>query len=195
MASRAHKPGDGPDGAKPGAEDRAPSDRHAYDADGRAKAREEAPITIGGRHWHRKRRNWKVTREVRKLLRDQEKAQGHSRRLQAQIAARGEQVSGIRDYETGDWKTPPITDAAALEQLEAEIDALNKQVDKVDDESDLAVYRILMMLLRAEDGDTGPTLKFLQDECDYEELGELAGMLASGAEPTEGPTPTASSSS
>lgn len=195
MASRTIKEQRGQDGAKPGAEARTPADRHAFDADGRAEAREGAPITIGGQTFHRVRRNWAVIRKVRGLLRDQEKAAQQTRRYEVQISAKTEAIAGVLDPQTGDWKTPPVTDDAELARIDAEIEELYKKSDKANEDADTAAFKIVVLLLRGDGDEPGPDIRFLQESCDFAEVGALAAVLAGGEEPAEGPTPTESSSS
>jgi hypothetical protein len=156
-----------PDGAKPGAEIVTPSDRHAYDADGKAAAREAAPITIGGETFHRRRKNWKITRDLRALLRKQERAQVKSMRANKKI------------------------DALDVDADDAELDRLNGEIDAAQDNSDNAAFEIIALLLRNDDG-ASPPVEHLKEHLDVEDAGALAGTLSGGAEPD--PTPTTPSS-
>src|SRR5687768_258507 len=87
-----------PDGAPPGAaEERTPAERYAYDADGRARAREGAAVTIGEVDFHRVRKTWEVTRHMRRLLREQEMHVGRANRLRARIDAHTDKIRGVRE--------------------------------------------------------------------------------------------------
>lgn len=187
------------DGAPAGAEQpRRPGDRYAYNADARAKAREDAPITIGGQEFHRRRKSWEVTRELRQLLRAQEKASSRAERFRAQIDALTEKIRGVRDPDTGDWVKYPLTDEDEVAELEGKVDDLNDKVDEAILEGDNAAFEMIALLLRKENGDEAggdrPDVEHLKRELDAEEAGELAAVLASGAEPLEDPTQTGTSS-
>jgi hypothetical protein len=172
----------GTDGAKPGEEVRTPGDKHAFDADGRAKAREDAPVTIGGEVFHRRRKNWTVTRELRALLRDQEKCGNRAARYRARVDALTEEIRGVRDPDTGAWTKPPMTDDDAIERLEGEIDGFDAEIDAAQGESDEAAYAIIALLLRKADANDRPELEFLKESLDVEEAGDLASALAGGGE-------------
>jgi len=183
----------GPDGAKPGQEVLdAPDRRYAFDADGRAKTREDAPVTIGGMVFHRRRKNWEATRSLRKLLRVQELEGGRAERFRARISALTQEIRGVRDAETGEWTRPPLADEQRIEQIEAQVDELNEKVDECDVESDQAAYEIIALLLRTEEG-ASPDVGHLKEYLDLEEAGDLAGALAGGGEVAEGPTAPPSS--
>lgn len=162
------------DGAKPGAEVVTPSDKHAFNADGRAAAREAAPVTVGGIDYHRRRKNWAVTRKLRALLRDQERAQTRADRARKALD-----------------ELPIDTDEATLDQYEEKIDAAI-------DDSDNTAYEIIALLLRDDDGESPPVGDGTEDdgtlksELDVEDAGDLAATLAGGGEPD--PTPETPSS-
>jgi hypothetical protein len=178
---------DQPDGAPPGKAD--PSPNYAFDADERFKTREQAPITIGGQTFHRRRKNWEATRALRKLLRVQERAGSRGARLAARVEALTEEIRGVRDLETGRFVKPPITDDARIDEIEAEVEKFEKDIDKAGDAADNAVYAIIELLLRDENGNS-PEVKFLKAELDVDEAGDLAAALAGGGETLEGPTQT-----
>ena len=180
------------DGAPPGSS--APGGKYAFDADARAKAREDAPVTIGELTFHRRRRNWEATRALREQLRTQEKASGRKQRLFARIDAVSEQIRGVRDPLTGEWKSPPLTDEAEIAALEAEVERLEDEVDAATDESDEAAYAIIALLLRDDEGNP-PAIEHLKETLDVAEAGDLSGALSSGEDPAEGPTPTEATSS
>lgn len=190
----APKPRDkGPDGLPPGVEvlDAPPASRHAFDADGRAETREGAPITIGGLTFHRRRKSWEVTRELRSLLRRQERAGGRVDRLLARIDGLTERIRGARDPEGG-WLTRPLTDDDEIDRIELEVTALEDKVDEARDEADEAAYEMIALLLRDGDGARPDTLH-LKNSLDSEDAGDLAATLAGGGEPD--PTPAIPSSS
>lgn len=188
---------DQPDG--PGGDPVPPTDKHAFDADGRAQAREDAPITIGGKEFHRRRKNWSVTRALRSLLRVQEKAGNKSERLRAQIDAHTEKIRGVRDPEKpGEWLKPPLDDDAEVEKIEAEVEKLQEQVDVVQDEGEEAAFQMIALLLKDADGvplwsekpdeqkkDADRKLEadysqHLKDSLDSEDAADLATSLAGG---------------
>lgn len=164
------------DGAPPGAATKLPGDRFAFNADDRAAEREDAPITVGGVIFHRRRKTWEVTRGLRGLLRGQEK--------------RGRAAERIRKkLEALDADTP-----------DSEIDELENQLDVEIDAADDIAYGIIAHLLIADDGaDSGaidehrhPTLDHLRGALDVVDAGDLAALLAGGGEPD--PTPASQSS-
>jgi hypothetical protein len=152
----------GADGVPPGAEaQRKPADKHAFDADGRAAAREDAPVTIGGETWHRRRKNWEVTRALRTLLRRQERAGIRQDRARKKIDA-----------------LPPD------EESDAQIDSLEAEIDDATDASDEAAYELIALLLRSDDDEQRhPDVDFLKASLDVEDAGDLAATLAGGGEP------------
>lgn len=141
-------PKDQPDGAKPGDSEKLPNSNYAYDADAKAKQREEAPVTIGERVFRRVKKSWDVTRELRKLLRTQERAGDKIARLEAQKDAKTEKIRGVRDLDTGGWESYPLTDEEAIAAIETEVDALDAQVDELSEQSDQAAYDMIRLLLR-----------------------------------------------
>jgi hypothetical protein len=181
------------DGAKPGTEVLVAPNRHyGFDADGRAKTREDACITIGDIVFHRRRKNWEVTRELRTLLRLQERAGSRSERLRARISALTTEIRGIQDTETAEWTRLPLDDEERIHEIEAQVDKLDGEVDAADTESDQAAYELIALLLRTDDG-TQPDVGHLKEYLDVEEAGDLAGLLAGGGEAPEGPTQTTAS--
>jgi hypothetical protein len=159
---------DKPDGAKPGSGTPGRDDHHAFDAESRAKAREAAPVTVGEQVFHRRRKNWKVTRDLRGLLRVQERA-------------------GIRSNRAN----KRIEDAPADEPMDA-IEALETEVDGYQDEADEAAYSIIALLLANDEGES-PDLDYLKEQLDVEDAGDMAATLSGGGEPPEGPTQTETS--
>lgn len=158
------------DGAKPGAQTATPSDKHAFDADGRASAREAADVTIGGQTLHRRRKNWEITRKLRELLRRQERASVRADRARKRI------------------------DALDADAPDEQLHELEDAVDHATDESDQAAYEIISLLLR-DDSDDSPDVEHLKASLDVEDAGDLAATLAGGGEPDPTPTTPSSSSS
>ena len=184
-----------PDGAKPGDSENLPGNKFAYDADAKAKEREDAPVTIGGREFRRVKKSWDVTRTLRRLLRVQERSSEKITRLEAQKEAKAEKIRGVRDIDTGGWETPPMFDEDEIAKLDAEVEALDDQVDKLSEESDQAAYDMIRLLLRdpaAPDGaEAKPDDEFLKQHLDASEAAELVRLLTSGAEPDPiAPTPS-----
>lgn len=151
------------DGAKPGAAGE--TSKHDFNADERAQARENASVVIGGKTFHRRRKNWEITRELRELLRRQERAGVRADRARKKI------------------------DALAADAPDSELQALEDEVDDATDDSDQAAYEIIARLLR-DDDDASPDVEHLKAELDVEDAGTLAANLAGGSEPAEGPTQT-----
>jgi hypothetical protein len=200
---------DHPDG--PGGTPVPPTDKHAFDADGRADAREGAPITIGGKTFHRRRKNWSVTRALRALLRLQEKAGNKSERLRAQIDAHTEKIRGVRDPKNpGEWLKAPLDDDAEVEKIEGQVEDLQAKVDVAQDEGEEAAFQMIALLLKDDDGVPlwsekpeesktpaeldleGEYRQHLKDSLDSEDAADLATSLAGGK--VEDPTPETTSS-
>lgn len=158
----------GPDG--PGGAAVATSDKHEFNADARAEAREQAPVTIGGQTFHRRRKTWEVTRSLRELLRRQERAGVKADRARKKI------------------------DALDADAPDEELFALEDQVDAATDEADEAAYEILALLLKAAEGGESPSTVHLKEHLDSEDAGDLAASLAGGGEPVADPTETPDSS-
>lgn len=181
-----------PDGAKPGDAVHGPADKHAFNADERAEAREAAPITIGEVVFHRRRKNWEVTRALRKLLRVQERAGNKAQRLRARISALTIEIRGVQDQQTGEWTRPPLDDEARIDAIDAQVEELETQVDAADLEADTGAYEIIALLIQGDDGNA-PDVEHLKEKLDVEEAGEIANFLANGGE--QDPTPETQSSS
>jgi hypothetical protein len=140
---------------------------HQFNADERARERELADVTIGELVFHRRRKNWDVTRALRRLLREQERAQLRIQRTLKKI------------------------DALDADAPEEDFDALNAEIDAEQDKADEAAYGIIALLLRSDD-DESPAIDHLKQHLDVEDAGDLAARLSGGGEPD--PTPTTPSS-
>jgi hypothetical protein len=154
------------DGAKPGSGTRTPADKQAFNAEARAKEREEQEIVLGEDEtpYFRRRKNWQVTRDLRSLLRKQEASQLGIQRINKQIA-----------------ELPIEDDPGSLED----------KVDALGDEGDLMAYEIIALLLRDEEGNP-PPIEMLKESIDVDDIGALASRLAGGGEPVADPTVTPS---
>lgn len=146
-----------PDGAKPGS-DPLPNSSLSFNADERAEKREQAPITLGGVTYTRCRKNWTLTRNLRRLLRKQERTSIQQDRLNKQL------------------------EDLPLDAPDDQLDRIEKEVDEAQDQGDVAAYEIIALLLKDED-DSHPDLDALKDELDVEDAGTLAMVLATGREP------------
>lgn len=192
------------DGAPPGAA--LPSAKYEFDADRRATTREEAPVTIGEQAFHRRRKNWQVTRALRALLRKQEHAGNRAARLQARIDALTEEIRGVRGPD-GSWKTAPVTDEDRLDEIDAQVEDLEAKSDAAGDETDEASYQIIALLLKDDDGkpllrdasdeavaEAQGALDHLKEHLDAEDAGDMAAALSGGGEQVADPTATETSS-
>jgi hypothetical protein len=141
------------------------SSPHAFDADKRAREREAAAITVGGQTFHRRKKDWDVTRGLRRAMREQERSQTEQARLRKQL----------EDSEL----TPEA------------VEALQDKLDDLGDEADEGAYSIIALLLR-DDQDASPPIEFLKRGLDVEDAGSLASVLAGGGEPD--PTQTTETS-
>jgi len=158
------------DGAKPGAGSPTAQERQGYNANAKAAERESIEFPIGEKTFKRRRKNWQVTRDLRGLLRKQERAQLGIRRVNKQleelpIDADEEQVADLEDH-----------------------------VDELQDEGDVAAYEIIALLLRDDEGNS-PDVEMMQQELDVEDVGAMAQRFSVGGEEPDpdSPTPTASS--
>jgi hypothetical protein len=185
-----------------------------FNVDERARARESAAITIGGIDFHRRRKNWTVTRELRAVMRDQERAGARQQKAARDLdELDGTEIDRLT-YQLDDsnvdgdsdrakrWRAKLDrleADRAALEdagELDDELDKRRDALDAASEQSDDVAYRMIALLLRDDDGNP-PTTDFLKDELDVADVGELASKLAGGGEPdpTQADTTTATSSS
>ncbi len=148
------------DGAKPGAGE--PDQHFEYNADAIAKSRESADITIGGTKYHRRKKNWEVTRELRTLLRTQE-------RCGIRIDAVNKQL-----------------EAADVDAADEVFDELYAKSDELADKADTAAYGVITLLLADKDGNS-PEDGFLREHLDVEDVAVLARKLQGGreADPTQ----------
>lgn len=144
------------DGAKPGTAE--PDQHFEYDADAIAKRRESADITIGGTKYHRRKKNWEVTRELRTLLRAQERA--------------GIRIDAVN-------KELEAADVDADDQV---FDDLYAKSDELADKADTAAYGVITLLLADKDGNS-PEDGFLRENLDVEDVAVLARKLQGGREP------------
>jgi hypothetical protein len=160
----------GPDGAKAGKEVITGSEKHAFNADQRAKEREAAEITIGGEVWHRRKKNWKVTRDLRGIMREQERAQ-------TRIA-----------------RAAKALDELPIDTDDDEIESWNVKIDEGQDDADRAAFKIIALLLRDDEG-ASPTIEHLQEHLDVEDAGMLAQTLSGGGEQDVPPTSETTESS
>lgn len=169
-----------PDGAKPGDVVTTPNDKYGFDADGRAAERESADVTIGGIVFRRRRKTWEVTRELRRILRLQEKAGNRAERARKKI------------------------DALPADAEDHELDALEDEVDKHSDEADEQAYALIALLLEVDREQLGdrqsdvdeqgrPTVDHLKRSLDVSDAGDLAASLAGGSNEQD-PTPATPSS-
>jgi hypothetical protein len=183
-----------------------------YDADAKAKLREDTPVTIGGHEFRRRRKTWKVSRRMRELSRDQERNVALGERIRHRIA----------ELETEQTEAATAGDTQREEDLEEQIEALVAKADEGTEVAETATYRLLALLLipplrSAGDGqapalegfgvldddelrDDTPAVEFLQVELDTEDaLGILVdlGVAQGGAagEPDPQTTPSSGSSS
>lgn len=155
----------------------------AFDADARAQLRADAVITIGERPFKRVKKTLEVSRELRKLIREQETNMAKATRTAARIGElEAEQLEAAADGKD------------ELEaELEAKIGELVKGVDEAREVSEVVSFRIIALLLdeQAQTGDDAPELLASDEEAVDHLVGELdvndavviANMLANGIDP------------
>lgn len=163
-ANKAGKAPDAPeDGAKPGTEYGEPSPELSYNADEQAGKREAAVITIGEVEFHRRKKNWAVTRELRTIMRGQERAQIKSARISREMA-----------------------ELPLDEESDERFVSLAKEQDSYQDQADDSAFMIVALLLKDEAGES-PGIEHLKEHLDIEDVAMLAATLSGGGEPD--PTP------
>lgn len=192
--------------AKPGALAAARKDRERqpYNADDRAKARENTPAVVGGLSFTRRRKDWKTSRAMRQQMREQENAVARGNRIRARIAElEVEQIEAA---------------AAGEDEREAELEVLVQELvtksDEATEAAELVTYRLLCLLLvpptpgEGEDAwrgfgpaeadeaavEGGPVEHF-QEELDVEEAVGLARELTGSVEPDPPMTPSSENGS
>lgn len=180
--------------------------RDPFDADARRKAREDTPVVIAGLSFKRRRKDWNVTRAMRRLMREQESAVARATRLQARTAElEAEQIEAAAKGETD-----------REEELERTIVELVGNADTSRELAELQTFRLLALLLVAPDGegddvpprpavagfgpvedaeDAQPALDLLLAELDAEDAFDLAQELSGEGEPDPQMTPSSETGS
>lgn len=163
--------------------DTKPPDVREFNADERAKVRDETPVTIGGRKFKRKRKVWDVSREVRKLQREQESAVAKSMRLRTRLA----------ELEADQLELAAKGDEDGAEAMEEQINKLVEGADTSTEDAERVTYKIIEALLVpfAEDGPPAE-LDHLLAELDVNDAGALARDLTGSREPDPQATPSSS---
>lgn len=165
----------------------------AFDADARRSEREGTTVTIEGHTFRRRRKDWSVSRAMRKLMREQESAVALGNRLRVRVSElEAEQVEAAAKGEDD-----------TVENLEGQIDDLITRADEATEDAELVTYRLLALLLSPPEGDEldadawGPAdddvpltageaesaVRFLQPALDVEDAASLAQELTGSREP------------
>lgn len=165
-----------------------------FDADARAQLREGAIVTIGGKQFRRKKKVLKVSRALRRLIREQETHIAKGNRISARLG----------EVEVDQLEAATAGEEEKVAKLEEAIGALVREGDAAREESELVSLRIIELLLLPdggteeapaewpvapeldEDGEpNGPEtpVGFLQGELDVEDATAIANLLANGREP------------
>ena len=170
-----------------------------FNADERSATRQATPVTIGGRAFRRLKKDWDVTRVMRRLMRLQESAIAKSGRLGRRIAElEAEQVEAAANGED-----------VREEELEQKIAELVTASDEATEDAELVTYRLIALLLEptGEDAPAGfgvtdvdseewvPAVEFLQPELDVEDAAGLARELTGSQDQDPQPTPSSGSGS
>lgn len=153
-----------------------------FDADAKADARSNAPVTIGGRTFHLRRRTWPVALRIRRVIREQERVAGQVDRLSRKLGR-------LADEEPAAGEALDAFDDRIAEASEE----LERQIDELVEESDRLAYRLVAVGLHpdGDDPDAEADETFLQEHLAAEEAGALARMVAGAREPDPSPAPTA----
>lgn len=180
----------------------------AFDADARRSAREGTTVTIEGVAFRRRRKDWSVSRAMRRLMREQESAVALGNRLRIRVSElEAEQVEHAAKGEDDD-----------VARLEGQISDLVDRGDDSTEDAELVTYRLLALLLvppdegtpddfptdgwgPSEDGgpldadDAMPAVEFLQPALDVEDAADVARELTGSREPDPPTTPSSESGS
>lgn len=184
----------------------APSPR-GYNTDEAAAKRAAAQYVIAGEVYRPRLKRYSVTRELRKLIREQETALRDSDRARREAdRLDGTEVERIRADAAKRSDDAREALLARADALEAEVEAIaqherDQQIARAADESDAAserldmsAYRMIALLLEPDGGDEAfdreAFVDKLLDEIDVEDAGQLAQTLAGGGEVVEDPTTT-----
>lgn len=180
----------------------------AFDADARRAEREGATATIEGVVFRRRRKDWGVSRGMRRLMREQESAVALGNRLRVRVSElEAEQVEAAAKGED-----------ETVETLEGQITELVDRSDDATEDAELVAYRLLALLLVPPDEgtpegfpadgwgpdeeggplaaeDAMPAVEFLQPALDVEDAAALARELTGSQEPDPPTTPSSESGS
>lgn len=157
-----------------------------FNADNRTAVREDTPVVIDGVSYTRARKNWKVSRMMRKLMRDQESAIALSTRLRRRIVElEVEQMQAAANGAEDDEA-----------KLEGQITELIAKADEATEVAEGVTYRLLCVLLKHadeqlldENGEPLPArVEKFMDVLDVEDAADLAREL-SGSSEEDPPTP------
>lgn len=140
----------------------------AFSPEQRAKQREGEDIAIGDRVFRQVRRVPKVMRAYRSVVRQDEV-------LAREYDEVARKLDGLAD-------NAPQTKRTDLEARHVEIENLREDL----------TYELVLCLIKASEGEDAPTLDYLQEHLDMEDLSQLLDRLTPGedAQPTD-PTPPA----
>lgn len=145
---------------------------HGFDADAKAKAREDAPVTIGAQTFRRRRKVWPVQRGLRSLFREQERFSAQLLRLE-------------REEEKLEEKR--LTDAVVTE-----LEGIAEKKSDVEEKLDDLAYRIVAFGLHPDGSGPEDTadVEHLKANLAQEEVSDLVRMIAGAGEPDPSPAPT-----
>lgn len=151
-----------------------------FDADKRAAERNDTPVTIGGLELKRRKKDWTVSRAMRRTMRDQEREHALSIRVRARVA----------ELEVEQMEAAAAGDDAREEELEQKIDALVARSDAATEAAELVTYRLLALLLKppaAIDAGAYDAFELTDDDDDPIALEDF--LAAFGPDPASGPGP------
>ena len=139
-----------------------------FDADQRAKAREDEPITIGAQTFHQRRKNWDTTVELRRLLRARDRT----------AMQRDKAIDELSDYDGDDETRLTELEAAEEEAIVA---------------AELAIYNLIAQMIHPAGAPDGRgDVEHLKQHLHIQEAGDLSALLITGASPDPTPTPPSS---
>lgn len=179
------------------AEANAPAE--GFNADTRAAEREALPIVVGGRTFKRVRKDWEVSRAMRKFMRTQEREVARNNRL-------GRRIGELEAEQTEAARTGQTERETELEEL---IDGLVEDADEATEIAEWVTYRLLSLLMvigddgeqiagfgpEHVDDDAEAAVKFLQRALDVEDAGAMARELTGSQEPDPQTTPSSGTGS
>lgn len=157
-----------------------------FNADQRAKDRAALPIVIGEVTFVKRRSTNELQRQLQRLAREQ-----------ARINRRQEQHGDLID--ALDAMTPDEDEIKRLQQITSldtrDVETVIDKLDELGEEARVLTYKMIDAQLRHSDSDESPTVEFLEEHLDAEDVMPLVRYLSGQpADPTPPTTTTEATS-